>query len=88
MAKIHQIDLDAACAALTGSGLANGEARDVCPTTGKPCFCVECGPTACKIQGQADATRFPIHPDDEHPVNRRHLRVALAALDEARRLGE
>lgn len=85
MTKINRIDLDAAYAALHGAGNAQGQARDVCPNTGKPCFCIECGPAACRIRGEADSTRFPVHDDDHHPVNRRHLRVALAALDMALR---
>ena len=85
MTKINRIDLDAAYAALTGTGRANGKAREACPVTGRDCFCTECGPDACKVRGETDPERFPVHPDDEHPVNRRHLRVALAALDMALR---
>jgi len=84
----HPTDLKAAYAALTNAGNSRAQSRAVCPETGDPCFCVKCGPTACRIRGESDPTRFPVRDDDEHPVSKRHLRVALAALNEARREGE
>jgi len=77
----RNIDLDAARAALTGNGQALPKAREVCPLSGGACHRRPCGPDACTLKGLADPSRFPIHDDDEHPVMRRHLRVALAEVD-------